>query len=330
MRQVAERSGVSVSTVSKALRDDPSLPESRCRQIKKMAASMGYRPHPLVSTLMAQLHHYRRRSDPHSIAWIDLWHGEEEKEPVMETRGILDGARRRAEELGYRIEVYRMEKDFSTPEQLSRCLAARGQWGVIFPPVPASCRHYSFDLRGLTAVTIGTSLLSPIMHRVSPSHFQGGVLAFRALQRLGFRRIGIALSPSMNDRVEGKWLGAFLSSQATGGRMPRLKPLIAPTHDLRTHAKWLQKERPEAVLAAEEYDWKRICMELRLARPSLGWLMLRQSAGRKAGGLGRLDYRPEQLGQAALETVVSQIQRNERGEPSVPRTVLIEAEWIAN
>ena len=51
-----------------------------------MAASMGYRPHPLVSTLMAQLHHYRRRSDPHSIAWIDLWHGEEEKEPVMETR----------------------------------------------------------------------------------------------------------------------------------------------------------------------------------------------------------------------------------------------------
>ena len=134
----------------------------------------------------------------------------------------------------------------------------------------------------------------------------------------------------MNDRVEGKWLGAFLSSQATGGRMPRLKPLIAPTHDLRTHAKWLQKERPEAVLAAEEYDWKRICMELRLARPALGWLMLRQSAGRKAGGLGRLDYRPEQLGQAALETVVSQIQRNERGEPSVPRTVLIEAEWIAN
>jgi len=333
MRQVALRSRVSVSTVSKALRDDPSIPIARCRQIQQLAAKMGYRPNPMVSVLMAQLHHHRRRSDPHSIAWIDLWHGEEEHEPVMETRGILKGARDRAGELGYQMELYRISKDFTGPRQLSRCLATRGQWGVIIPPVPAGFRNFPLDMRGLTAVTIGTSLLEPVMHRVSPNHFQGCVLAFERLQGMGFRRIGLALSPQMNKRVEGKWLGAYLSSQATAVGIVRIKPFIGASDDFRNHAEWLMKERPDAVLVAEEFDWKRACKQAAARgqiRPALGWLMSRQADRKNPGGLGRLDYRPEQLGHVAVDTVVSQIQRNERGEPADPRTILIDSVWIGN
>ena len=40
-----------------------------------------------------------------------------------------------------------------------------------------------------------------------------------------------------------------------------------------------------------------------------------------------LDYRPQQLGRVAVEMVVAQIHRNERGHPDIPQTVLIDAVW---
>ena len=44
-------------------------------------------------------------------------------------------------------------------------------------------------------------------------------------------------------------------------------------------------------------------------------------------GSGWINYRPEQLGSVAVEMVVAQIHRNERGSPAIPHSVLIDAVW---
>src|SRR4051794_37238614 len=55
MQRVAEAAGVSKSSVSLALRDDPRLaPETR-RRVQEIASRMGYRKNPIVASLMAQL-----------------------------------------------------------------------------------------------------------------------------------------------------------------------------------------------------------------------------------------------------------------------------------
>jgi hypothetical protein len=100
MRDVAHAANVSVSTVSKALRNDPTIPEGRCRSIQEMAERLGYRPHPMVAVLMAQMHHHRRRSDPHHLAWLDFWAGAKRKRETVNSDHILNGARIRAGELG--------------------------------------------------------------------------------------------------------------------------------------------------------------------------------------------------------------------------------------
>jgi LacI family transcriptional regulator len=324
MRQVAEAKGVAVSTVSKALRNDPTIPEARCREIQALARRLGYRPHPMVATLMAQLHHRRRRSDPHHITWIDLWPASGDQSMVMSAEPILGGARERAQEMGYGIEVCRAGGDRMSPERLHRVLTVRGQWGLIIPPVPESAMRFPLDLRGLAAVTIGTSLHEPVMHRVAPNHFQGCVLAFERLRQKRFGRIGLVLSPTMNERVEGKWLGAFLACQQKLPAADRVAPLIATRENAQTLASWLRREHPDAVLAAEEFAWEPARrFDCQARRPATGWLM--QQKGHQ--GLGFLDYRPEQLGRVAVEMVVAQIHRNERGTPSIPQTVLIEAVW---
>ena len=326
MRHVARAVGVAVSTVSKALRNDPSIPEKRCRAIQATAERLGYRPHPLVATLMSQVHHHRRRSDPHNLAWIDLWPASQDSMVAMSAEPILRGARERAQELGYGIEVYRAGADGMSPERLHRTLTARGQWGLIIPPVPESAMKFSLDMRGLTGVTIGTSLHEPAMHRVSPNHFQGGVVAFERLRAKGFRRIGLVLTPAMSQRVEGKWLGAFLACQQQLPKRERVSPLLLAHEDHEVLAGWLHREAPDALLVAEAFVWpaaNRLNQGTR-KYPPLGWLM--QHAGRC--DIGRLDYRPEQLGGVAVEMVVAQIHRNERGCPVIPHTILIDAVWV--
>ena len=325
MQQVARAAGVATSTVSKALRNDPSIPEKRCLSIQQAAARLGYRPNPMVSALMAQIHRHRRRSDPHNIAWIDLWPAGKNREVAMNSESILAGARMRAGELGYEIEVYPIGSNPMTPERLRRMLSSRGQWGLIIPPVPESAKKYPLDLRGLTGVTIGTSLHEPAMHRVSPNHFQGCVLAFEQMRVRKFHRVGLALTPAMNERVEGKWLGAFLACQQGIPKNERVSPLIAAADDYKSQSRWMVRENPDAILLAEEFP-------ALAANPGSSQVprcvnITRLMQREKINELGGLDWRPEQLGRVAVDMVVAQIHRNERGCPDVSHTVLIDAVW---
>lgn len=321
MRDVARDVGVSVSTVSKALRNDPSIPETRCHSIQAAAERLGYRPHPMVSALMAQMHHRRRRSDPHNIAWIDLWPSGAAAVMPMNAEPVLQGALARARELGYGLEVYPVGDEGIPPEALRRTLVSRGQWGLIIPPVPGSAMRFPLDLRGLTGVTVGTSLHEPIMHRVSPNHYQGCMLALDRLRTKGFHRTGLVLTTEMNGRVEGKWLGAFLAWQQQIPKDQRVTPLLAAADDPAALARWLRREKPDAVLLAEEFEG---LLLHDAPQPAIAWLM--RHKGHR--GVGGIDYLPVQLGRVAVEMVVAQIHRNERGSPAVPHTILIDAVWV--
>ena len=154
MRDVARRAGVVPSTVSKALRGDPTISKFRRREIRKIAAQLGYNPNPMVASLMAQLHHRRRRTDPCKLAWIDLWPPNANRPALLNL--ILEGVRARAEKLGYGVELYHAGEGGLNPKQIRRVLTAKGQWGFIIPPVPANAASFDLDVEGLAGIVIGS------------------------------------------------------------------------------------------------------------------------------------------------------------------------------
>jgi len=324
MRDLARAAGVAPSTVSKALRDDPSIPSQRCVEIKELAERLGYKPNPMVSALMAQLHRQRRRSDPYHIAWLDFWNANEPPIPI--SKPLLDGARECAKELGYNIEVHRVAADQTSLDRLRRILLTRGQWGIIIPPVPKSAMYLSLDLRGLTGVTIGTSLHQPVMHRVAPNHFQGTQLAMDHLQEKGFRRIGLVLSPAKHQRVEGKWLGAYLARQYESPAGEHIPPLFATESNKAAFTKWLQQYKPDAIMLGEEHilDWIKGTARSKTKRPAIACLAREITEDKVAG----IDCQPKGIGAAAVKMLISQIHRNERGTPSEPHTVFLDGVWV--
>lgn len=323
MRAVAAAADVATSTVSKALRGDPTIPESRQKQIRRIADRLGYRPNPMVAALMAQLHSQRRRNDPHHIAWIDLWTNELEAERGHDPRPALTGARRRAEELGYGIEVHNVARDGVSPARLRQILITRCQWGAIFPPVPESAMRYPIDMDGLTGVAIGTSLREPVMHRVSHNHYQGGQLACQKLRENGFRRIGFVLTPWNDQRVDGKWRAAYLEQQQNWPRDERLPTLLADAHEGAKFARWWKTHKPDAIIAAESMveGWLR---EVGGGSTRLAHLALEKYKRDMWG----VNYRSETLGEAAVELVIGQIHRHERGSPQIAHALLIDGVWV--
>jgi LacI family transcriptional regulator len=326
MATVARSAGVATSTVSKALRSDPTIPEARRLEIRRIAESLGYRPNPMVAALMARLHSQRRRNDPHHLAWIDLWPDDEEAARTTDFKLMLSGARQRAAELGYQIEVHRVARNGSSPGRLHEILISRAQWGFIIPPVPREAMAYPFNLEGLTGVTIGTSLHQPVMHRVASNLFQGSQLACRKLRELGFRRIGLALSHAMHERVEYKWLGAYLAEQVTWPVQQRLPPLLAGAEDEVRFVEWQKRCVPDAILLAEPYfeTWIERAATRRQPAPAVAWLRRIASMPKRTFAI---DTRPDKMGAAAVELVVGQIHRNERGTPSIAHTLLLDAVW---
>lgn len=326
MREIAEKAGVAVSTVSKALRNDPSISKSQCKKIRLLAQKMGYRPNPLVSTLMAQIHHQRRQSDPHQIAWLDFWGNDPEGYATFNIGPSLVGARERSLERGYSIEVYRPIIDHISLDHLGRILSTRGHWAVIIPPVPDRFRRLNFDinLQNLAAVTIGTSLKKPITHRVSPNHFQAGLLAVRQMRAKGFQRVGIVLSESMHLRVQGTWLGAFYAAHATLPQKEQTAPLLLRKKDPRLMIAWAKRENLDAVLLTDS-NLADVWLGYVHDNPqTIGWLMRPEKRPECAG----IDYQSKQLGRLAVDSVVSQIHRNERGSPPSPYTMVTESLWV--
>ena len=326
MAAVARAAGVATSTVSKALRSDPTIPEARRVEIRRLADSLGYRPNPMVSALMARLHSQRRRNDPHHLAWLDLWSSDEEAAQTTDFNLMLSGARARAAQLGYQIEVHHVARNGTSPARLHEILVSRAQWGLIIPPVPRDAMSYSFDLEGLSGVTIGTSLHQPVMHRVASNLFQGCQLACRKLRERGFRRLGLTLSPAMHERVESKWLGAYLSEQLSWPTEQRLPPLLGGPEDETRFAEWLKTWRPDAVLIAEPYveTWIERAASRRKPAPPVAWLRRIASMPKRTFAI---DTRPDKMGAAAVELVVGQIHRNERGTPEIAHTLLLDGTW---
>ena len=323
MSEIARRARVAPSTVSRALRDDPAIPLTRRIEIKRLAEELGYHPNPLVSTLMAQVHSGRRVDEPGHIAWIDLW-PEGVSTPAVFMSQILAGAQRRAHALGYQLELHRAGSIPLNPDRLRQILMARSQWGFIIPPVPEQAMHFPLMMAQLSGVTIGTSLAEPALNRVTANHFQSAQLGWDTLHAKGFKRIGLALSPRMNARLNGQWLGGFVAGAARLGLQSLVPPLLVTESEGRKFDAWFREYRPDALLVAEPFVAMLAETERGTgARPALAWLALEPGAKNVWG----LEYPAEAIGGAAVDMVVGQIHRNERGIPTSPHTLTLDSVW---
>lgn len=327
LQDIADKAGVSRATVSLALRNNPSLPVTTRQRIQQLAGQLGYRPNPMVSTLMS----YQRaaRSDrPKGLTLALLL--------KFSRRGswrqylspdLVTGASQRAEQLGYRLEEFWLDDLKMDEKRLSQILFQRGVPGVILAPLPSAVGHFDLDWDKLSAVTIGYSLARPELHRVTSDRYHAMLLAIHKLRERGYRRLGLALESNQDERVHHQWVAPFLWEQMHGQPKDRVPLLIVKGEEWNEHrfATWFRENAPDVILG---YDPQVIRWLERMGRSvprDIGFVHLWNPD--QSGKLAGLYHNPPGIGAAAVDFLIGLIQTNDRGIPHSPRVMQLEASW---
>lgn len=325
MKTIAERAGVSLMSVSRALRNERGISPATRKRILKVADRLGYRPNPLVGALMANLRRVRPQESVQTIAFITSHATPDEWRDYVTPRLYYDGARARAARLGFRLEAFWLNDEQMPGPRLSSILRARGVRGAIICPSPFPGGSLGLNWGDLAAVALGYSVPQPQLHRATNHQAHTIRLALTELVKHGYRRIGLAVPTHYNARVDHNWSSGFFGYQDQVPVANRVPMLLRPELDARTVQAWVKRYRPDAVVGGMPLEW---LGETGIAIPEeMGYAELHYHPS--MGDIAGVDQNIPAVGAAAVDLVVEQLYHNQSGIPEIPKVVMIEGKWHA-
>ena len=325
-KTIAEETGLTQAAVSMALARHPKIPVETQEKVHETALRLGYRPDPFLSGLSA----YRKRMLPPqyqaTLAWL-INEGEDSMWKNSSTfRLYFSGAKKRASQLGYRLEEHYLLQEGMTPKRLANMLQARNIPGVLLSPQPEPDMSMTFDFTHFSAVTFGYTLVEPALHLTALHQFRSMIKLMAHLRELGYRRPGLALSEESDRRADYNWSAAFESFQRRLPGENRIVPLLPKPLTQRAFTRWYKKYRPDVVVTIwpKVHEW---LLEAGERVPeTTGFAMVSvPDEGKYFSGIWE---NPELIGARALEFLVDMIHRRERGVPAVPISQLVDGTWV--
>jgi LacI family transcriptional regulator len=330
IRQIAEEAGVSHITVSRALRDYPSVAKATKARVLAVAQRLGYKNNPLVQ---AYATHIRRGkvggAEACNLAWLasnreslQLWPWQS---------AFHTGAFERAAELGYSMDDS-INAHGVSDHQLDRVMQARGIRGVILPFIAYFDRD-PYQRSHLATVGIGETPAQTPMHCVTPDHFKNVTAAVDRLLAYGYQRIGFCEHGFSTVMSQGAQWGSFLFNQAripVEQHVPALVGIMSSAEDelaaRDAFLRWLERHRPDAILVTfnQVGAWLadagiRVPDEVAVAHLGLS---------QDVQGWSGMDYSSAEIGSAAVDLLTSHIMRNEYGIPESPKLMHITGKWV--
>jgi len=326
LREIAERLGVSKMTVSRALREGTSVDPALRSRIQQTAREIGYQPDMRISQVMSAI---RKSNFPQYRETLALvWTHKNATPDSSFNEEILSGARLQAEQLGYKLDEFRLTDQAMSGRALSHILYSRGIRGALIAP-PGDERshpHIWLDWKNISAVLIGRSFVNRGIARVQPDHHFACTLAVRRLKRLQYRRIGLVLSRAFDEKTGRLVSSAFLGSHPLGYKEAAKLILIHETPDSKALDKWISQNRPDVVVAHFENGFPR---REQLQGPcgrkvdlaALNW-------NRRQPSVAGVNLQVPRVGEAAVDLLVLRMQRNIFGLEETAPTIQVPGAWM--
>lgn len=326
VRELARVLGISHTTVSDALRDNPRVSPKTRRRVQEAAREFGYQYNPLAGSIMSEIRRSSVGSFRGVVAIVDL-ESNKQRSPFSKAYHdeLLSGAGEAAAKLGYRVDHLVLGNEKISINRLNGILKSRGINGVLFLPVEGRPNLTDFDWEHLTGVYLDYLIDDPAINSVSPDHFRSMTIALQELINLGYRRPGLVLREAHDRRLLFRWEAAFSSYWGHHTDYEVLAPLVTGDLTRDQFIDWFQANDPDVVMChqPEVLNWMK---EIGCQVPQThGFCSLNLTfSGVQAAGL---DLMPRTGGKRGMESLIAQIQRNEYGIPDVPTTGTYTAQW---
>jgi LacI family transcriptional regulator len=338
LNEVAQASGLSRSGVSRALRNDARVPKATCKRVQLIAARLGYRPDPEVSSALRLLRQRQSGRYIETLAFLSWHDGPIEQCGNLYTKWLYYGARRHAEALGYHLDEYWVRAPGMTARRLQSILVNRGVRGCLIGPLTENVTDFAFDLKRFSVVAATTALAHLTMHRARAANFDNTRIALAEVRKLGYRRIGLLVDDYINNRNGDAIQAAYLDHQYTHSdqaAIPILEVIgLGPdpgeeclkSQEYAKFITWYKANLPDVILSSRVvfHSWLR---QAGLIAPEhIGFVSLE---GVNAGQtLSHIDQHPDRVGAAGIDLLIAVLNHNERGVPSEALSMTVNGTWV--
>ncbi|MDR0532330.1 MAG: hypothetical protein LBH01_00070 [Verrucomicrobiales bacterium] len=247
LKDIADKLGFSVSYTARAFKGRPGIPPLACQKVREMAGQLGYQPDPMLTALSA----YRQARKPAAfqgtLAFLTTEFDEKRWLATPETGDLLNGARERAESLGYRIEYFNIGKDHKTHLRVWKMLRSRGIRGAIIRALPFELHRFDVPFGQFPHIYLFSEPHVPTAPAISSYHAQSMELVLQELLKRGYRHPALVLSSELSEFLHHSWRMAFYAHATKFAR-----------HAVHSHEKleinpvalsrWLKQERADVLI----------------------------------------------------------------------------------
>ena len=332
MKTIATQAGVTQATVSMSLANNPRISAATRGRIQAIARRLGYHPNPYVSTLMRIRRQGKPLKEKPVLALVcaqrtaDGWR----THPSLTIQQMRDGALERATLRGYRAQEFWLHRDGMSNERFSEMLYARGIRGLLLSPPaegdPTPVLHWDY----FAAVGLSVPLPNLTLTTVCNDHYFSSLTVARECRQRGYRRPGLVLRAGHLQRFQGRWEAGVLMAGKMFPDLDLAVPLyVDDLTDSTVLLRWHKREKPDVIIAPSKDVVPDIMGQVRRA----GW-RVPQDIGFAAlacpelgTSISGIFQNGRMIGGLALDTLISLVERNERGLPEQATTLMVEGQW---
>jgi len=330
LKMIALKAGVHTTTVSLALKDHPSLPETTRNRIKALAEEMGYTRDPLLSALVAYRTNNRLLVKQGVLAWVDIWTtpGGARARYAELWQGAFD----HAQKLGWKLEAFRPLHEGRTLPQFSRILRARGIDGLIIAPLPFAQTAIELDWPWFSAVTPSHTLVAPRLHSIVTHQAHNMRTLCRRLYSLGYRKPGLVLN-SVDQAISLNWFTSYIGFQYSVSKPTNIIPPLAQEQfNAKEFMDWFNQHRPDSLVLTQPAAYilalkaagVRIPEDVIIGVPRATHDAFDNLSPTDNDVILSVNERWGAIGRHNVDILVGMLHRNEKGVPETPLTISVD------
>lgn len=335
IRDISQASGVSICTVSKALRGDPKISETTRNKVMEVAESLGYRPDPELKKLMAYVSRKHKQGIRSSIGMLTPYRSKKESQLFDYFKIFEKTVIERAAQHGYHIDVLYMGDPTMRPERLRNIIRTRNFDGIVVSPTGNTEPELLVDTTPLPTVSCQRVYYKPSMNRVEPDYYRNTLTALQNTFNNGYRRPFLVLTGGVHELTDGMIQAAYRQFCASTLQEPAPNAYISDSYNYSELPAMLKKHKIDCIIGNSLFtlNWLH---KNGYTPETMGFaaLNLIPKADRKQlkapfrmNEISGIDVQSEVIDATVVDILIGMILRHERGEPENPQIVSIQGKW---
>lgn len=332
LSDIAKQVGVSKMTVSRVLREDPSVGDAIRRKVLAAAKELGYVPNPKLARLMSEMALSRSNVNTlGELAYVTTEDSEFGWKNYHHQLGCFEGAKAEARAYGYNLlPVWALSRRFKEGK-LTEFLYARGVDGIIVQPLGRGMigKVLEIDWDKFCSVQIGATLSDPKLNLVRHNHYDGMMQTLLEMEKLGYDRIGLCFSSDSDIRSYHRWASAYLYWRSIRGFSKRDLPTfhyLAGYADPRAFKEWIDDHRIMGIVSMNR-ELLSTCAQIGIKVPQdLGYGVLDHPGA--DSNMAGVDQIAHQLGSKAVDLLMVAVRKGLKGIPDHPIQTIVDGKWV--